>query len=338
MAAQGGSVISLLDHAILRDPNGKLPRTVNMLATNDEFIQRFPFKESNDTDSHMTNRLTSEPTVSFKAYNEGAAQSKATWENVTDAMGMMQVYSEIDKDLADRDGNPVEFRRAAEAPFLQSLRKKAMTTLFYGDHSSDPKAFDGLATRYSNLTTGLYDNSMISAGGSGSDNTSIWLLNCGEGGIHGVFPRGDKMGIDMEDKGVATIETSATVGGARMDVYRTKWTWKLGLVVANWQHAVRLCNLDVSALVANSSPYDLISNVARMFDRVPGFTGFSPMLVCNSTVLSWFRVQALAKSNSAVTAETALNQFGSPQTTYRFDGVPIIRCDQIVNTESTVAA
>ncbi len=41
---------------------------------------------------------------------------------------------------------------------------------------------------------------IIDAGGTGTDNTSIWLV-WGENTVHGIFPKGQKAGIQMEDKG-----------------------------------------------------------------------------------------------------------------------------------------
>lgn len=340
MATIGSSVATLVDWSVLQDPKGNVPDVINLLSENDEFLQNFKFITANGPDYHQTTQVTGEPTVAFRAYNEGAAQSKASFANIQDQMGMLETFSEIDKGLVDRNGNGARFRMMMEKPFLESLRKKALSTLIYGDHTNDPESFDGLSVRFANLTTGLYDNSMISAGGSGSDNTSVWLLNVGERSVHGIIPNEPNVGLTMEDEGVQTIQTDTTgVGGARMKVYRTHWMWKLGLAVPDWRHVVRLCNIDVSALVANSTPYDLIIAMSRMIDRIPSFTGTSPMFLVNSTVASWMRVQALAKSSSAIAAQDALDQFGNPMRgTLKFLGIPVYRVDQILNTEATVAA
>jgi len=50
------------------------------------------------------------------------------------------------------------------------------------------------------------------------------------------------------------------------------------------------------------------------------------------------RLQALNKSNYAVTIEKRLNQFGTPMSWTAFEGIPLRRVDQLVNNEARVAA
>jgi hypothetical protein len=52
----------------------------------------------------------------------------------------------------------------------------------------------------------------------------------------------------------------------------------------------------------------------------------------NRTVYSFLRLQGLTKSANAVTVQPALNQFE-----LGFEGVPIRRVDQCLNTEAIVA-
>jgi hypothetical protein len=56
----------------------------------------------------------------------------------------------------------------------------------------------------------------------------------------------------------------------------------------------------------------------------------------NRTVYSILRLQALNKSANAITVEKGLNQFGTPQSWSAFEGTPLRRCDQLLNTEARV--
>lgn len=338
MATNGGVVLNLIDWAKRLDPNGNTADVVNLLSQDNEMLADMMFIESNGPTSHRTTVVTGEPTVSTRNFNAGAAQSKATTEQLDESMTMIESYSEIDKDLCELNGNAASFRLSEERPFLSAINKLAQSITLYGDVAANPGRFNGFATRFSALTGGLYDNSMLTAGGSGSDNTSIWLIVWGGNTVHGIFPPGSKAGIVQEDLGRVTVETTAGVGGGRMEAYRTHWQWKLGLAVRDWRYVVRLCNIDVSALVANSSPYDLINGMSRMMDRIPSFGMGKPVFYCNRTVFSWLRVQALAKSNYALSATDALDQFGSPvRGGLSFGGIPIHKVDQILTTEATVA-
>ena len=57
----------------------------------------------------------------------------------------------------------------------------------------------------------------------------------------------------------------------------------------------------------------------------------------NRTVYSMLRIQALNKSQNAIAVQQGLNQFGSPTSWTTFEGVPLRRCDQILNTEATIS-
>ncbi|HET8869802.1 MAG TPA: hypothetical protein VFM48_05115, partial [Aquabacterium sp.] len=56
----------------------------------------------------------------------------------------------------------------------------------------------------------------------------------------------------------------------------------------------------------------------------------------NRTVYSILRLQALQKSNYALSVEKGLNQFGTPMSWMSFEGVPLRRVDQLLNTEARV--
>ena len=337
MATLGGVVLSLADWAKRLDPNGNTAEVVNLLSQDNEILTDALFIEANGPTTHRTTVLTGEPTVAFRAFNSGVAPSKSTTAQLDEAMGTIEGYSEIDAALAKLNGNTASFRLSEERPFLSSMNKLAAQTMLYGDTTVNPDRFMGFAPRYNTLTGGLQDNSMITAGGSGSDNTSIWLIVWGQNTVHGIFPKGSKAGIEQTDLGEVTVETTAGVGGSRMQGFRTHWVWSLGLAVRDWRYVVRVCNIDTSLLVANSSPVDLINLMTRMFDRVPSFGMGRPVLYCNRTVFSFLRVQALAKSNASLSATDALDQFGNVvKGGLNFQGIPIRRVDQILATEATI--
>ncbi len=132
--------------------------------------------------------------------NYGVQPSKSTTVQVTDSVGMLETYAEVDKSLADLNGNTAEFRLSEDRAFIEAMNQQMAQTLFYGDSSVNPQQFMGLSSRYSSLSAGNAQN-IIDAGGTGTDNTSIWLVVWGENTVHGIFPKGQKAGIQMEDKG-----------------------------------------------------------------------------------------------------------------------------------------
>jgi hypothetical protein len=82
----------------------------------------------------------------------------------------------------------------------------------------------------------------------------------------------------------------------------------------------------------------MINLMSRMLDRVPDFGMGKPAFYMNRTVFSLLRIQALAKSSSALAIEPALTQFGNPvRGRLSFFDIPIHRVDQLLTTEATIA-
>ncbi|WP_337238094.1 major capsid protein, partial [Salmonella enterica] len=86
---------------------------------------------------------------------------------------------------------------------------------------------------------------------------SIWLVVWGENTVHGIFPKGQKAGIQMEDKGQVTLKD---VNGGKYEGYRTHYKWDNGLALRDWRYVVRIANIDVSNLSEPSSA----ANIAKL--------------------------------------------------------------------------
>lgn len=112
---------------------------------------------------------------------------------------MLETYAEVDKSLADLNGNTAEFRLSEDRAFIEAMNQQMAQTLFYGDSSVNPQQFMGLSSRYSSLSAGNAQN-IIDAGGTGTDNTSIWLVVWGENTVHGIFPKGRRLAFRWKIK------------------------------------------------------------------------------------------------------------------------------------------
>jgi len=333
----GGTVLSLVDWAKRLDPNGTTADVVNLLSQDNEMLDDMLWVQANGPTTHRTTVITGEPSVGFRRLNQGVTPSKSTTAQIDEPMAIIETYSEIDKDLCDLNGNTAAFRLSETRPFLSAINKVAMSALLYADVTANPEKFNGLAPRFATGTGVGYQNSMIDGGGSGTDNSSIWLVVWGQNTVHGIFPPGSSAGIVQEDKGQVTIETATGIGGGRMEAYRTRWQWKLGLAVRDHRYVVRIPNIDVSNLVGESSQAALIKLMSRALDRIPSFSAGKPVFYMNRTVYSMLRIQAMSNSNYALSTENALDQFGNPiRGMMSFSGIPIRRVDQISNAETAV--
>lgn len=338
MATLASNVLTLLDWAKRQDPKGKTAIIAELLAESNDILEDMMFKEGNLPTGEQVTQRTGLPTVYYRLMNAGVPKSKSTTAQITENAAMLEARCEIDKAQAELNGDVNAHRLSESVTFIEAMSQKQATTLFYGS-AANPEEYVGFANRYSSLSAANAQN-ILSAGGSGADNTSIWFIGWGEKSCYGVFPKGSKAGLQHEDLGLGdAFDADNNRFRAYMDLYE----WKNGLVVKDWRYAVRIPNVDVSDLVgqattqASTASTAIIKLMSRAIDRLPTLTGVKTAFYCNRTVASMLRVAALDKSSSAVTIEPGLNQFGETIYTMRFLGHPIRITDAITSAESVVS-
>jgi hypothetical protein len=339
MATLSTQALTLADWAKRIDPDGKVPTIAELLSQSNEILEDCVFMEGNLPTGHRSVIRTGLPTVYWRAINQGIPTSKSTTAQVDEACGMLEAYSEVDKDLAELNGNTGQFRLSEDTAFLEAMNQTQAQTLFYGNPGTDPKQFLGLATRYSSTSAGNGQNILL-AGGAGSDNTSIYLVVWGENTVFCPFPKGSKAGLNHEDLGINTVWDSA---GARYQAYRTHYQWKNGLVVKDWRYVVRIANIDVSDLMAQTGTQaataatNIIKLMARALYRIPNMAMGRAAFYMNRTVHSGLALAALDKSQYVLKINEGLSQFGTPSSYLSFLGVPLRRVDSLLNTEAVVS-
>ena len=339
MATLSTSALTLADWAKRIDPEGRVPVVAELLSQSNEILEDCMFMEGNLPTGHRVVIRTGLPTVYWRAINQGIPTTKSTTAQVDESCGMLEAYSEVDKDLAELNGNTAQFRLSEDTAFLESMNQTQAQTLFYGNPGTDPKQFLGLATRYSSTSAGNGQN-VISAGGSGSDNASIYLVVWGDNTVFCPFPKGSKAGLIHEDLGLNTVWDST---GARYQAYRTHYQWKNGLVVKDWRYVVRIANIDISDLIgqtgtqAATAATNIVKLMARALYRIPNMALGRPAFYMNRTVHRGLALAALDKSQYVLKINEGLSQFGTPSSYLSFLGVPLRRVDQLLNTEAVVS-
>ncbi len=323
---------TLLDLAQMMDPDGKISAVIEILNQKNELMQVLSYVEGNLPTGHQSSIRTGIPAPTWRKMYGGVQPTKATQVKVTDSCGMLEAYAEVDKALADINGNTAAFRLNQNKPHIEGIAQEIASTFFYGNEDTEPEAFTGLAPRF-NLTTAENGENIILGGSADTDNTSIWLVVFGEEGVFGIVPKGSKAGMQVEDKGQVTIE-NADGNGGRMEAYRTHYRMDAGLVVADWRQVVRIPNIEISALVmTGATGADVIDLMTQALERVNDLGAGRPAFLCNRTIKSILRRQIVNKvASSTLTMDQVA---GKPVMT--MEGVPVLRCDAIVNTETLVA-
>ena len=338
MATLSTTNLTLADWAKRTDPDGRVPVVAELLSQTNEILDDAVFKEGNLPTGERVVIRTGLPTVYWRALNQGIPSTKSTTAQVDEACGILEARSEVDKDLAMLNGNTAQFRLSEDTAFLEAMNQTQATTMFYGNPATEPKSFLGLAGRYSSLSGGNAAN-VITAGGSGSDNTSVFLVCWGDNTVYCPFPKGSKAGLIHEDLGEQTVYENSN----RMQAYATRYQWKNGLVVKDWRYVVRIPNIDVSDLIAqtgtqaSTAATNLIKLMARAIYRIPNMTMGRCAFYMNRTVHSGMALAALDKSSAVLNINQGLTQFGQPHSWLTFLGVPLRKVDSLVNTESVVS-
>lgn len=321
---------TLLDLAKATDPDGSIARVVEILNQRNEVLEDMPWMEGNLPTGHRTTIRSGLPTPTWRKLYGGVQPTKSRRVQVTDNCGMLEDYAEVDKALADLNGNTEAFRISEDRAHIEGMSQEMAQTLFYGNEGSEPEAFTGLAPRFNSLSAENADNIIDAFSGSGGDLTSIWLVVWGENSVHGIVPKGSKTGVQMTDKGQVTIENADGTGG-RMEAYRTHYRWDCGLTVRDWRQIVRIANIDVSELGTIANTKNIINWMVQAAERVDNLNAGRPVFYMNRTIREKLRLGILEKISNNLTWETV-----SGKRVMTFDDIPVKRVDQILKTESRV--
>lgn len=325
---------TLLDVTKRLDPNGKIDTIVEMLSQTNEILMDMGWVEANNVTGHRTTVRTGLPAPTWRKLYGGVQPTKSTTAQVTDAIGMLEAYAEVDKALADLNGNTSAFRLSEDRAFIEGINQEFAQTLFYGNEGTEPEAFTGFAPRYDSLTAANAENLIAGGAATGqTDCTSIWLIVWGENTMHGIYPKGSTAGLKHEDKGQVTAENIDGSNG-RAEIYRSHYRWDCGLSVRDWRFAVRIHSVDVSTLTktgAGTNDSDITDLMAQALELIPNLSMGRPAFYMNRKVRSVLRRQI---ANKVAASSLTMDQVGGKHV-ISYDGVPVRRCDAILSTEAS---
>ena len=331
MAVLGNTMIDLIDKYSREDQNGQVVKIIEMLAQVNPVLDDAIMMECNNGTTHIHTVRTGLPAVTWGKLYKGIPQSKSKTAQVEDTTGFVEGLSTVDTRLLDL-GNEGAIRLSEAQSYLESMSQEVATKLFYGNTADDPEEFLGFAPRF-NQKSAPNGGQIIDAGGTGSDNTSIWFVSWGDNQCSMLYPKGTQAGVERKDMG----EQRVTDGdGEAYYAKEEKFTWHAGLAVKDWRYVSRIANIDVSDMAAGSVKlYDFMRKAYYKLQtrRVPGG---KLAIYCNRDVLE--ALDALATNAGASDSFVRLKPMeieGKEVMTYR--GIPIRETDALINTEAQVA-
>jgi hypothetical protein len=323
---------TLLDFKTRLDPNNSIANIIEMLGQTNEILEDMVWLEGNLPTGHRTTVRTGLPTPTWRKLYGGVQPTKSVTAQVTDSTGMLEAYAEVDKALADLNGNSAAFRLSEDRAHIEGMNQELASTLWYGNESTEPEAFTGFGPRFNDQSALNGENILTDAATpDGTDNSSLWLIVWGPNTVHGIYPKGSQAGLQMTDKGQVTVENVDGANG-RAEMYRSHYRWDCGLSVRDWRYVVRI-NFDYENLVkdAASGP-DLTDLMVQALELVPSLSMGRPAFYMNRSVRSWLRRQMINKTKNS----TLAFDLHAGKRVLTFDGVPCRRSDQILLTEAGI--
>lgn len=332
MAALSDTNLTLLDRLKRQEPDGSITKIVELLTQTNDMLRDMPWKEGTDEDGTQFTLRADLPVPSWVGYNEYTTPTKSRTAQAKETCGMMKMYSQVDKALADRGGQAGMLRATEDVAFMEGMNQELISTVLYGDNTVNFKEFYGLAPRYASQSAVNGRNIITSAATpDNTDNSSIWLIYWGDETVFGLYPRATKGGLVHTDLGVQLLQDSS---GGFNRFYVSEWSWHCGIAVKDWRAVVRI-NFDAEDLVYNNATGpNLRDLMVQAIHKVPSHIKRMgrPAFYMNSDTFEYLDRQSM--NNSLLAFQTIKTAQGEEVDSFR--RIPVRITDAITNTESGI--
>lgn len=344
-----GAPLTIVDLARRTDPNGETADVAELLSQSNEIYQDLVWKEGNTNTGHVFTVRTGIPGGTWRYINQGVPTSKSTTAQGRINCGMLEDQITLDRKLLEMSDDPNKFRYEEDNAHLEGLSQTIAGQFIYGNATTNPAAFTGVAPYYNTLLTSTAANAVnvFNGGGTGGNNSSLWMFGWSPRTAYGVFPKGSTAGLKL-----TPLNQTEVAYDSAGNPYRAAITWfeqQAGFCLEDWRWVTRLCNLDVtSAGLGGIAPFDIFATMSQMILRFPkmpdGVSGVTETdaksemglsvrgaIYANRTIRGFMDIQAIRDKNVLI----GMNDYaGKPVTTYR--SLPIRVVDQIKSSESAI--
>lgn len=343
MATLSQKFLTLADVYKRTDATGNVANIMEMMnGTAQDIFTDFMMQECNDGTKHIYTLRSSLASVGWGALYEGITTGKTGTQQVTETTGFAEKLISIDTRVLKLAGANANAIRAQESEGdIEAMAKELVSALFYHNTDTNPRLPRGLAPRYGVKATSGAGAQIVDAGGSGSDNTSIWIVQWGGAGLNCIYPKGTNAGIQQEDKGEQRVLDGS---GNPYFVAEELISAHCGFALADYRKVARVANIDVSDMTAGS--VDLYKWLRKAYYRVTGLRNQNvkvtndtmpgrAVIYCNRDVLE--ALDGLATNAGTTDNFTRLRYMEvEGKEVLSFRGIPIRETEALLNTESRV--
>lgn len=333
MALLSSTYLNLID---VHKSNQQIGPVIEVLKKQNPILDDAVAMECNDGSQHLHSIRTGLPTPAWGQLYKGIPQSKSSQQPVADTTGFLEARSSVDVRVLERAKDPAQLRLNEANGHIEGMNQEMATGMFYHDTATTPEKFKGLSARFNSLGGGGAGNQIVDAGGTGSDNTSIWFVTWGDHACHLLYPEGSTAGVKREDHGAQRV---LDADGNPYYAKEETFTWHMGMAVKDWRYVVRIANIDVSELAAGN--VDLYKWMRKAYwklqsRRMDGKTS-RIAIYANGDVLE--ALDGLGVHGGGTGGNDYLRLVpreleGQEVLTYR--GMPLREVDALINTEARV--
>jgi len=355
MASALSSYVTAVELAQHDGQEGLLP-LINMLSQRMDLFKVAHVMECNDGTGHEGIMEFSQPTGTWRAYNEGIVAHAPTSEPFREPTAMLDDYFKADLALLQHQKNGDAKRARMLGQFVAGMMKTFMTTIFYGDRSADGKRPNGVTLRsnWNTLSSGyVHDN----AGGAASvtaNKTSMYLIGFGEDKFSIIYPRNDApgslegmpdpeiQGMGIRIKNLPDDMVRDSGGTNEFLAARNYCQCHFGICIADARYLQRICNISTSNI---DGVDDFSFDEEYLIDALEAMPDLENAAIFgNHTLRAQIRKRCNEKGNIFHTAD-----FPFGKNIPAVDNVPILVCGEndpsnygsataggIRNTEATV--
>lgn len=277
-----------------------------------------PFFPSSDGSFHKWVQASRLGTGAFTKANDNVPSISSGSDTKIEPIAMYQADSTIDDSVLKTTKDPKKARDSEDVANLEGFTQDWLYKLMYGTDAVD--GIRGFSARRA-ASDSVYT---WKDAGSGSDLTSIWLLEFGERGLNFRYPAGTQPGIISDDRGRHKVPTPSGVG--------TMWGWirhfeiAAGLELKNEKAMLRLANIESAG---TTFPTDIF---IKMKNQLPSM-GRDAVAFANRTVHALVETAAYNKTNMSFSIAD-IEGFGPIA---RIAGIPVMFWETIVDTESALS-
>lgn len=257
LATQG----NIFDVLKMRFPNGSpVDSVVNALAERDDFSRLVPAFPANNGLTHHGLRTISLPTGYLVTYGGSWKSSKSQREPFVETLATIRSTYQAPRDTFQAMEKAVgqALLKAERSDHIMMLNQQVTNLLMTGTSAPDQAAVDGLMTRAP--YTALDYKFTFTAGGTGNDLRSCWLIKPGVNTFHRLYnPNHPTLGIEQEDMGVQQVTGLGTGADEHRWDIMIEFAITTGMAIQDMRAVKRIAN--VACGVTDQPGNDLINAI-----------------------------------------------------------------------------